>query len=347
MFVSATAASLVLMFGVGCAEHNRKLLDPAAPTSASTIGTSVTFVNPAHQAITDAGPEASSVAQASPIAPVNIDSEPTQSPVGMLFVPGGTFTMGTDLGGEEDEHPAHSAFLKGYWLDVTEVSVRDYMECVNAGACAMYRQDVAKSFRAGADSLFRHPGQPVSGISWEQAKRYCEYRGKRLPREAEWERAARGDDDRKYPWGNSAPDSTIHGCFGRHIGTPLGTTCEVGAYPAGAGPYGHLDLAGNVWEWTADFYDPLAYRRPSSERGEPGNCEQIQETQDWLRHENRQGFTGTNPIPTECERVLRGGAFNYPASGLRVTNRVHHPGSWRLLMAGVRCAKDTGLAKSR
>jgi formylglycine-generating enzyme required for sulfatase activity len=90
----------------------------------------------------------------------------------------------------------------------------------------------------------------------------------------------------------------------------------------------------------SDYYDPMAYRRPSAASGEPGSCEQILETQNWLRREKRQGFTGTNPIPTECERVLRGGAFNYPATGLRASNRVHHPGQWRLLMAGVRCARN-------
>jgi formylglycine-generating enzyme required for sulfatase activity len=90
----------------------------------------------------------------------------------------------------------------------------------------------------------------------------------------------------------------------------------------------------------SDYYDPMAYRRSSAASGEPGSCEQILETQNWLRSERRQGFTGTNPIPTECERVLRGGAFNYPITGLRASNRVHHPGSWRLLMAGVRCARN-------
>ena len=248
--------------------------------------------------------------------------------------------MGADVGGEEDEHPQHLVTISDFWLDTTEVTVGDYLQCVHAGACTMYRQDVAKSFGAGNDARFRQPLQPVTGISWQQAAEYCLYRGKRLPREAEWERAARGDDDRKYPWGNSAPDPMRHGCFARAIGTVQGTTCPVGSYPEGAGPFGHLDLAGNVWEWLADYYDPIAYRRPGAERGEPGTCEQILETQAWLTREKRQGFTGTNPIPTECERVLRGGAFNYPASGLRVTNRVHHPGHWRLLMAGVRCAKD-------
>jgi formylglycine-generating enzyme required for sulfatase activity len=258
----------------------------------------------------------------------------------MIRVPGGTFVMGADSGGEEDEHPSHNVTISGFWLDVAEVTVKDYSDCLQAGVCTMYRQDVAKSSGAGDDARFRQPLQPISGISWAQADAYCAYRDKRLPREAEWERAARGDDNRRYPWGNSAPDSTVHGCFGRYIGTKMGTTCAVGSYPKGAGPYGHLDLAGNVWEWMSDFYDPIAYRRPTASQGEAGTCEQIIETQNWLRQHKRFGFTGTNPIPTVCERVLRGGAFNYSDAGLRVTNRVHHPGSWRLIMAGVRCARD-------
>ena len=275
-----------------------------------------------------------------PIPSATATSEPNRAPEGMLLVPGGTFDMGTDAGGEEDEHPAHRVTLSDFWLDVTEVTVQDYTSCMKAGICAQYRQDSAKSFGAGDDGAFRQPLQPISGISWDQALTYCQYRGKRLPREAEWERAARGDDNRRYPWGNSPPDPAIHGCFARHVGTPSGTTCDVGSYPKGAGPFGHLDLAGNVWEWMSDYYDPMAYRRLTSASGEPGSCEQIVETQNWLRKEKRQGFTGTNPIPTDCERVLRGGAFNYPATGLRASNRVHHPGHWRLLMAGVRCAKS-------
>jgi formylglycine-generating enzyme required for sulfatase activity len=267
-------------------------------------------------------------------------AEGAKAPPGMLYVPGGTFQMGADMGGEEDEHPQHPVTVSGFWLDVTETTVSDYVECVRAGACTIYRQNAARTVGAADDRRFRQPLQPVTGISWDQAATYCSYRGKRLPREAEWERAARGDDNRRYPWGSATPDPARHGCFARAIGTESGTTCIVGSFPEGAGPFGHLDLAGNVWEWLLDYYDPFAYRRPEASRGEPGTCEQILDTLAWLRREKRQGFTGTNPIPSECERVLRGGAFNYPAAGLRVTNRVHHPGSWRLLMAGVRCAKD-------
>lgn len=270
---------------------------------------------------------------------------PPENQPDMRLVPGGTFIMGADVGGEEDEHPAHPVTVEDFWLEVNEVTVEQYQQCVTAGVCRQSRDQFDLRGANFAESRFRRPNQPISGVSWDDARLYCSFRGRRLPREAEWERAARGDDARRYPWGNDAPNPTIHGCFARALGTSNGTTCAVGSYPAGAGPYGHLDMAGNVWEWMADHYDPFAYRRPGAARGEPGGCPEILETQDWLRANQRQGFTGTNPIPTSCERVLRGGAFNYPPTGLRSSNRVHHPGEWRLLMAGVRCAKDRAVSQ--
>ncbi|MEB2314150.1 MAG: formylglycine-generating enzyme family protein [Sorangiineae bacterium] len=261
-------------------------------------------------------------------------------PPDMLPIPGGTFVMGADTGGEEDEHPAHQVTVRGFLLDRTEVTNAAYLEGVKAGACRMYRTDAAVSFHAGPDRDFRHPEQPVSAVSWDDAKGYCEWRGRRLPTEAEWERAARGDDGRRYPWGDEPPDPKRHGCWGSSPPPCGGRTAPVGSYPAGAGPYGHLDLAGNVWEWTADYYDPMAYTRPTAKDGVPGSCEEILESLAGLRKNHRQGFTGTNPIPVECERVLRGGAYNYRGEGLRAMNRVHHPGSFRILVAGFRCARD-------
>jgi iron(II)-dependent oxidoreductase len=267
-------------------------------------------------------------------APAPAPTPKADVPEDMLPVPGGSFTMGSDKGGERDEEPAHQVTIKGFLLDKTEVTNAAYLECVAAKVCRPYRDDVAKAMKYGSEAAFRGGKQPVVGVSWNDAKAYCEWRGKRLPTEAEFERAARGDDGRTYVWGNEPPDSKRHGVFSS------GATEDVGSRPGGVGPYGHHDLAGNVWEWIADHYDPYAYKRSTAGQGAPGSCDQILKTQDELRETGQQGYTGTNPIPNECERVLRGGAFNYHPKGLRASNRVHHPGGWRLLVAGFRCAKD-------
>jgi formylglycine-generating enzyme required for sulfatase activity len=255
----------------------------------------------------------------------------------MLLVPAGTFSMGADQGGEDDEHPAHPVTLAAFYLDRTEVTNAAYTECVHAHTCRLPDAGSARANHAGSDEAFRHANQPVVGVSWDDAAQYCRFRGKRLPREAEWERAARGDDARRFPWGNDAP-TPAHAAFGRALST--GTTDDVGTHPAGRGPYGHDDLAGNVWEWMEDEYDPIAYRRPTASRGQPGTCAQILASQEELRRDGKQGFTGSNPIPRICEHVLRGGAFNYDGPGLRTSNRVHHPATFRLVMAGLRCARD-------
>jgi formylglycine-generating enzyme required for sulfatase activity len=277
---------------------------------------------------------ASSATESPDVAP------PMGTPADMLLVPAGTFSMGADGIGERDEQPAHSVTLPAFWLDTTEVTNSKYLECVSAGACQPYRDNVARGFGAGPEAGFRAAPQPVVGVSWFDAGAYCTFRGKRLPGEAEWERAARGDDARKYAWGDARPDAQRLACFGRKVGAPGATTMPVGSYPEGRGPYGHFDLTGNVWEWTRDVYDPLAYSRAGRDRGEPGSCEQVLESLASLRKANRQGYTGSNPIPTTCERALRGGAFNYPGAGLRASNRVHHPPGFRMLVAGFRCAKD-------
>jgi formylglycine-generating enzyme required for sulfatase activity len=247
----------------------------------------------------------------------------------MLLVKGGTFTMGTDEGGEGDERPAHQVTVASFWLDRTEVTQAAYDECVAAKTCRAADPEILSVF----GGLFKGPNKPIVGVSWFDAQTYCKWKGKRLPRECEFERAVRGDDGRKYPWGNDPPT---------HERTVFNTNAieDVGAHPTGKGPYGHDDLAGNVWEWIDDDYDPFAYTRAGASEGKPGTCDEIVAAQNKLRAEGKQGFTGTNPIPTECEKAIRGGAYNYPGYGLRATNRVHHPGKFKLRMTGFRCAKD-------
>ena len=265
----------------------------------------------------------------------------------MLRVPAGPFTMGTDHGGEEDEHPAHTVTLPAFWLDRTEVTNAAYASCVAAKACGHNASHLASSRHGDGtvtatpkevtDEDFARPQQPVTGVTWDNARDYCAWRSARLPREAEFEKAARGTDDRHFTWGNDAPTTSLT-AYGRTGGD--GAPDDVATHPSGRGPYGHDDLGGNVWEWMADEYDPAAYTRAGAAQGQPGSCPEILKTLDDLRAHHKQGFTGSNPIPTTCEHVLRGGAYNYGGAGLRCTNRVHHPGHFRLLVAGFRCAKD-------
>lgn len=297
------------------------------PPPAASSGAGVTVTPEAAPApVEDAGVEADGGGDAAVVTSSRPDAG---APEGMLWVPGGTFTMGTDAGGEGDERPAHQVTLKGFWLDRTEVTQAAYEACVAASACKPADPEILATF-GGA---FRAPKKPIIGVSWYDARAYCTYVGKRLPREAEFERAVRGDDARRFPWGNEAP-SKERAVYETNF------TDEVGSRPNGRGPYGHDDLAGNVWEWMEDDYDPFAYTRPSANEGRPGSCDEIRAAQDKLRAEKKQGFTGSNPIPSVCEKAIRGGAYNYAAGGLRSTNRVHHPGNFRLRMTGFRCAKD-------
>ncbi|HEY2517756.1 MAG TPA: SUMF1/EgtB/PvdO family nonheme iron enzyme, partial [Polyangiaceae bacterium] len=113
---------------------------------------------------------------------------------GMLLVPGGTFTMGADTGGQPDEHPAHAVTLKGFFLDRTEVTNAAYEACVEAGACKANARTIASLTHSGEDARFHRGAQPVNGVSWADAKAFCAWRGARLPTEAEFERAVRGED---------------------------------------------------------------------------------------------------------------------------------------------------------
>ncbi len=160
----------------------------------------------------------------------------------MVFVPGGTFWMGSAAGeGDADERPRHRVTLSGYCMDRTEATMSTYQACVAAGACTA--ASTGGDCNAGVAGRENHP---ANCIDWEQSVAYCRWRGATLPTEAQWEYAASGGGTRRYPWGNTAPDGQL--CWRQS------RTCEVGAYPASASREGILDLAGNVWEWTSDWY---------------------------------------------------------------------------------------------
>ncbi|MGC4087452.1 MAG: SUMF1/EgtB/PvdO family nonheme iron enzyme [Polyangiaceae bacterium] len=319
-------AALVALAGFGCAPAPPRVGRRVAPPPSS-----VTAPPPAPSVEASVAPPASSAPQEPASAPCPLPEVPSD----MLPVPGGSFAMGSDDEGEPDERPRHEVSVAAFLLDVTEVTQAAYAECVSAARCAAPDSLSSSALTNGHPEEFRRPDHPVVGVGWADALGYCEFRAKRLPSEAEWERAARGDDGRRYVWGDAPPDPKRHGVFGGRA-----TTEAVGRYPAGQGPYGHLDLAGNVWEWVFDLYDPYAYRRAGAARGVPGDCDEIKTTLEYLRSHHLQGFTGKNPIPSECEHVLRGGAYNYGVGMLRASNRVHHPAGFRIAVAGFRCARD-------
>jgi formylglycine-generating enzyme required for sulfatase activity len=169
-----------------------------------------------------------------------------------VAIPGGPFTQGSTR--EDDERPARKTTLKAFAIDATEVTRGDYARCVAAKKC--------KPAPPIADS---EASLPVTGVDWNDAQAFCRFAGGRLPTEAEWEKAARGDDGREYPWGNDADCARANWgnfegegpCADKNPGHPV----VVGTYTTGASPYGVLDMGGNVWEWVADKYEDEPKRR--------------------------------------------------------------------------------------
>ncbi len=169
----------------------------------------------------------------------------------MVYVPEGTFVMGSDdSDADDDEQPVRNVYLDAYWIDKYEVSNAQYALCVEAGECT---KPSSSSSNTG-DSYYGNPrydNYPVINVNWHQASTYCTWAGGSLPTEAEWEKAARGPNGNKYPWGDESPSCSL-----TNYGYCKGDTTAVGSYPEGASYYGALDMAGNVWEWVNDWYGP-------------------------------------------------------------------------------------------
>jgi len=226
----------------------------------------------------------------------------------LAMVPAGEFWMGVDgMIGLEDERPRHQVRLDAYQMDVYEVTVARYARFLAATnrEPPSYWETVKPT---------EHGDRPVIGVNWDDAEAYCRWAGKRLPTEAEWEKAARGTDERQYPWGNQKPMSDLANyALGARFSYSQ-VLMPVGKYDNAKSPYGLFDMAGNVWEWTQDWYDG-AYYEKSPEKN-PAGPEQGQ------------------------FKVVRGGSWSDLPKYLLTYGRFKLPPTTRNSYTGFRCAKS-------
>ena len=206
------------------------------------------------------------------ITPTPFDNTPLVTPEGpdprvdysnMVYIPSGEFQMGCDETQDKDcfndGSPVHTVYLDAFFIDKYEVTNQQYEECVNIGACEPPKYE-GSSTRSSYFGDTEYQDYPVLSIDSNNAFAYCSWWGKRLPTEAEWEKAARGTSANKYPWGNEEPNCNLAN-FRFSSGTYcVGDTAPVGSYPAGASPYGVMDMAGNAQEWVVDCYDHDYYK---------------------------------------------------------------------------------------
>jgi len=222
----------------------------------------------------------------------------------MVHIPAGDFTIGSPgTEGNKDEHPAHKVFIKDFWLGKYEVTFEQF---------DFFCRETRRSLPF--DEGWGRGKRPVINVTWGDAQAYCQWLTKktgnnfRLPNEAEWEKAAR----EKYSWGNSAPTANKVNMNGRGDGFPF--TAPVGSFPQGESPYGIMDMAGNVWEWIADWYDAQYYKVSP-------------------------GLTPRGPA-SGSKRVVRGGSWKNGPQFIRSANRSSERPALRLNIIGFRVAMD-------
>jgi len=215
----------------------------------------------------------------------------------MVLVPAGEFTIGNE-GGPQEEHPTVTLYVPAFYIGRTEVTVAEFRRFVHDSGC-----DAGVGWQERA----QNGNWPVTSVTWLQARAYCDWAGLRLPTEAEWEKAARGTDGRKWPWGSEwvAGAANVGGAE-----DGFAEVAPVGSFPTGASPFGCLDLAGNVWEWTASLYRPYPY----------------------AQYDGRENYAAPG------SRVVRGGGWTDDASRARTTVRFEGHADGFGPNMGFRCA---------
>jgi formylglycine-generating enzyme required for sulfatase activity len=218
----------------------------------------------------------------------------------LLYVPAGEFSMGNDSGWDE-EKPVHTVDLDSFWIDQTEVTNVMYAKCVQDDTCTPPSNISHFQDENYAD-------HPVVYVSWHDANQYCTWAGRRLPTEAEWEKATRGTDGRVFPWGDKI-DCSLANYWGEESGC-VDDTISVGNYPEGASLYGALDMTGNVLEWVSSLFALYPY----------------------------DAADGREDLDASGPRVLRGGSWNVTAEFTRGSRRDWYIPNIRRNYAGFRCA---------
>ncbi|MBN2498404.1 MAG: SUMF1/EgtB/PvdO family nonheme iron enzyme [Deltaproteobacteria bacterium] len=245
-------------------------------------------------------------------------AETEQPPAGMVAIPAGKFWMGCkpdqDSECAADEKPGRRVHLDEYYIDRTEVTVARYTDCVQAGKCTPAKTDKSNEnmYNWGKPNRKAHP---INGVSWHQASAYCAWAGKRLPTEAEWEKAARGTDGRKYPWGKEFKESLMF-MLNQSEGAddpPYEATWPVCVMDKKVkNAHGLCDMGGNLWEWVADYY-AKDYYETAPEKNPPGPA-------------------------SGKSRVKRGGSFNNEPKTFRASGRSYDDPGGSFIDDGFRCA---------
>ncbi len=243
------------------------------------------------------------IGKKSSVVPVDIKTSQLDG-MAQVYVPDGEFLMGKGEIRKNDDSPQRPVYLDAFWMDKYEVSNAMYLKCLQAGGCS----EMVSDNITYQNWIYRN--HPVTYVTWEQAGAYCQWAGRRLPTEAEWEKAARGTDGRIYPWGDETPNARL----ANFEGSMIHEAVSVYRYPLGASPYGVLNMSGNAREWVADWYAEdyylvMPYANPTGAE------------------------TGT-------ERSLRSGSYNEDKNEIAITTRLRHEPQSAGLSRGFRCAED-------